>query len=95
MGSADRTEIRPGDKWRDSHGLLITVETVMHNRVTYLRDGYTAPCFCTPDRLRREFEFVSPSPEATSDIARFMAAGNSSDKIRMMREIIQNRRTRK
>ena len=29
----------PNDRYKDSHGLLVTVQTVAFNRVTFSRDG--------------------------------------------------------
>lgn len=56
-------EIRPGDKWRDSRGSVITISEVAFNRVTYTREGYENPCVCSPDRLRREFVKVASAPQ--------------------------------
>ncbi|AYN28645.1 DUF4222 domain-containing protein [Buttiauxella sp. 3AFRM03] len=56
-----QSEIRPGDKWKDSHGTKITITHCTPNRVAYIREGYTHPCFCSPDRLRREFTCAKPN----------------------------------
>ena len=63
-GGRAHPEIRPGDKWKDSRGSIVIIESYRFDRVTYCREGYSSPCFCTPERLVREFEFVSSAPVA-------------------------------
>ena len=61
-GGRAHPEIRPGDKWKDSRGSIVIIESYRFDRVTYCREGYSSPCFCTPERLAREFEFISSAP---------------------------------
>lgn len=45
----------PNDRYKDSHGLLVTVQTVAFNRVTFSRDGYPASCTVPLVRFIAEF----------------------------------------
>ena len=36
---------QPGSRYKDSHGAVVTVERVEHNRVTFYRDGYQHPAY--------------------------------------------------
>lgn len=53
-GGFAQPEIRIGDRWKDSHGSVITITEQQFNRVVFYREGYHSPCICTKDRLRRE-----------------------------------------
>ncbi|MDE8393110.1 DUF4222 domain-containing protein, partial [Klebsiella pneumoniae] len=46
-GGRAHPEIRPGDKWKDSRGGIVIIESYRFDRVTYCREGYSSPCFCT------------------------------------------------
>ncbi|HHA1286633.1 TPA: DUF4222 domain-containing protein [Enterobacter roggenkampii] len=59
-GGRAHPEIRPGDKWKDGRGNIVIIESYRFDRVTYCREGYSSPCFCTPERLVREFELFLP-----------------------------------
>ncbi|EAZ9185390.1 DUF4222 domain-containing protein [Salmonella enterica subsp. enterica serovar Berkeley] len=90
-GGRAHPEIRPGDKWKDGRGGIVIIESYRFNRVTYYREGYDSPCFCTPGRLEREFTFVSAAPfSETKDIDRIMQV-QGAERIRVMREIIRER----
>jgi len=94
-GGHTHPEIRPGDKWKDSRGGIVIIESYQFNRVTYCREGYSSPCFYTPERLAREFTFVSSAPVACGkDIDRIMQA-EGMERIRVMREIIRERGSKK
>lgn len=94
-GGPAHPEIRPGDKWKDSRGNIVIIESYRFDRVTYCREGYSSPCFCTPERLVREFEFVSSAPVAgEKNIDRIMRV-QGIERIRVMREIIRERGNRK
>lgn len=84
-------EIRPGDKWKDKHGSVVTVSECARNRVIYYREGYSSPCICSPERLRRDFRLVAKAPPAqSSDLSRIMSV-TGAERIRVVREIIQER----
>lgn len=83
-------EIRPGDKWKDNAGSVITISACSQNRVEYFREGYEHPCICSPDRLRREFTRIKPDTLtgwASTKKPAEMAAG--------LRKIIQASRAHK
>ncbi|MFU0750983.1 DUF4222 domain-containing protein, partial [Klebsiella pneumoniae] len=44
-GGRAHPEIRPGDKWKDSRGSIVIIESYRFDRVTYCREGYSSPCF--------------------------------------------------
>ena len=96
-GGQTHAEIRPGDIWRDNHGMKITVSTVSANRVVYFREGRPEECFCSPARLHGKFSFVSagPAPEAPDDHSRIMQATSCAERLRITREIIQERKVKK
>ncbi|ATI86716.1 DUF4222 domain-containing protein [Salmonella enterica] len=60
-GGRAHPEIRPGDKWKDKRGCLVTVESYRFNRVTFYRDGYASPCVQSDLRFLREFKPVEES----------------------------------
>ncbi|EAT4435230.1 DUF4222 domain-containing protein [Salmonella enterica] len=60
-GGRAHSEIRPGDKWKDKRGCLVTVESYRFNRVTFYRDGYASPCVQSDLRFLREFKRVEES----------------------------------
>lgn len=94
-GGRAHPEIRPGDKWKDSRGNIVIIESYRFDRVTYCRGGYSSLCFCTPERLVREFEFVSSAPcTGEKDIDRIMRV-QGIERIQVMREIIRERGNRK
>lgn len=94
MGNADNTAIRPGDIWKDSYGSRVIVLAASPLAVEYRRIGYDAICTSPPRHFCREFEYVKGGTNE-SDVARFLAAADGDEKIRVLREIIQERRTRK
>ncbi|HHB7836121.1 TPA: DUF4222 domain-containing protein [Klebsiella pneumoniae] len=51
---------QPGRRYKDSHGAVVTVERVEHNRVTFYRDGYSHPCVQPIERFMKEFREVAP-----------------------------------
>ncbi|EME3609790.1 DUF4222 domain-containing protein [Yersinia enterocolitica] len=57
-------EPQPNDRYKDSHGLPVTVQTVAFNRVTLSRDGYPAPCTVPLVRFTAEFTFTGGSNHA-------------------------------
>ncbi|MEN3754473.1 DUF4222 domain-containing protein [Mangrovibacter sp. SLW1] len=61
-GGRAHPEIRPGDKWKDRQGKTVIIESYQSRIVTYCREGYSSPCFCTPERMAREFTFLSSAP---------------------------------
>lgn len=49
---------RPQQRYKDSHGAIVTVERVEFNRVTFHREGYAHPCVQPPERFSKEFAEV-------------------------------------
>ncbi|KLP39508.1 DUF4222 domain-containing protein [Enterobacter ludwigii] len=86
-GGPAQSEIRPGDKWRDNSGSLVTVTGYAFNRVTYVRDGYEHPCVFPVDRFRREFTRAEGQT-----FTEWRAAANPLEKTRKLRELINARR---
>ena len=50
---------QPGSRYKDSHGAVVTVERVEHNRVTFYREGYQFPCVQPLERFMKEFQEVA------------------------------------
>lgn len=57
MGKSTSTP-RPQQRYKDSHGAIVTVEHVEHNRVTFYRSGYQFPCTQPVERFIKEFSEV-------------------------------------
>ncbi|MFS2060140.1 DUF4222 domain-containing protein [Kosakonia cowanii] len=94
-GGHTHPEIRPGDKWKDGRGNLVIIESYRSDGVIFCREGYASPCICSPERLTREFTFVSSAPNTGGkDIDRIMRV-QGIERIRVMREIIRERGNRK
>ncbi|ELD3250735.1 DUF4222 domain-containing protein [Enterobacter hormaechei] len=82
--------IRPGDIWKDRHGSRIIILAVSPLSVEYRRIGYDATCTSSPARFIRDFLYLEGKVNE-SDVSRFMAAADGNEKIRVLREIIQER----
>jgi len=48
----------PQDHYKDNRGLLVTVQSVEFNRVTFTREGYEHPCSYPLVRFVAEFTFA-------------------------------------
>ncbi|EFC5413873.1 DUF4222 domain-containing protein [Escherichia coli] len=53
-----RSEIRPGDIFRDNYGGTVTIKHVAGRCVTYRRDGYGYDCVMPAYQFRRDFSLV-------------------------------------
>lgn len=51
-------DIRPGCKWRDGHGEVVTIKNHSFNRVIFIREGYESPCTQPVQRFLQEFTSV-------------------------------------
>lgn len=78
-------DIEINSRWKDKWGVMITITSVEENRISYVRDGYTHPCICSPYRLRQEYSFL---PEETNIHQEKIRAGGR-EKIREIKKIIQ------
>lgn len=89
-GGRSHAEIRPGDIWKDRNGGRLIILAASLLRVEYRRVGYDKICSCSPSRFRQDFEYIEGNIN-TSDVSRFIQAGDGKEKIRVLREIIQER----
>ena len=55
----------PGSRYKDSHGAVVAVQRVEHNRVTFYREGYQSPCVQPLERFVNEFVEVRRDTEWT------------------------------
>ncbi|EEQ7702427.1 DUF4222 domain-containing protein [Escherichia coli] len=53
-----RSEIRPGDIFKDNYGGTITIKDVEERRITYRREGYDYDCVMPVYQFRRDFKLV-------------------------------------
>ncbi len=53
-----RSEIRPGDIFRDNYGGTVTIKSIAGRCVTYRRDGYSYDCVMPVYQFRRDFKLV-------------------------------------
>lgn len=86
-GGLVQPEIRPGDKWRNKSGELVSVTGFEFNRVTYMRDGYEHPCVFPVDRFRREYTQIAPQT-----FTEWRATTDPLEKTRKLRAMINTRR---
>ncbi|MFJ3458824.1 DUF4222 domain-containing protein [Scandinavium goeteborgense] len=78
-------EIRPGDKWKDNGGSVVTIVKCSFNRVVYIREGYEHPCICTPGRLYREFSRLKKETFTS-----WTSTSNPAEMAARLREIIND-----
>ena len=72
-GGRAHPEIRPGDKWKDSRGSIVIIESYRFDRVTYCREGTAHRVLHARKTGAREFEFISSAPGTGGrDIDRIM-----------------------
>ncbi|HBW0982194.1 TPA: DUF4222 domain-containing protein [Klebsiella aerogenes] len=45
----------PNQVYRDAHGQIVSVTAVVHNRVTFYREGYQFPCVQSIERFMKEY----------------------------------------
>ncbi|MGO2145241.1 MAG: DUF4222 domain-containing protein [Serratia bockelmannii] len=62
-GSA-QPEINQGDKWNDSRGGIVIIESYRFNRVTFIREGYSSSCVQPVQCFIDEFK---PAVESKND----------------------------
>lgn len=89
-GGRSHAEIRPGDIWKDRHGSRVIILASSRQRVEYLRIGYDNECISSPGRFIRDFVREKGRVNET-DVKRFLFAADGDEKIRVLREIIQER----
>lgn len=89
-----RPEIRPGDIWKDRHGSRIIILSVSQLRIEYRRIGYDGTCGSSPGRFDRDFEYVKGNTNE-SDVSRFLSAADGEQKLRLLREILCERKDKK
>jgi hypothetical protein len=51
---------KPQQRYQDASGAMVTVHSVQFNRVTFYRDGYSAPCKQSLERFMCEFKEAKP-----------------------------------
>lgn len=83
-------EIRPGDIWKDRRGCRVIILAASPLRVEYRRAGYDKECISSFGRFTRDFEYVDGDMNE-KDVARFLTAPDGNDKVRVLREILQER----
>lgn len=49
----------PNQRYKDASGALVTVHSVLYNRVTFSRDGYDSPCTQSVERFIWEYTEVA------------------------------------
>ncbi|EKN4770612.1 MULTISPECIES: DUF4222 domain-containing protein [Yersinia] len=50
---------RPGKRYQDEHGALVTITGIEENRVVFMRDGYPYPCMRPLNNFLNRFQKVS------------------------------------
>lgn len=89
-GASPYPNIRPGDIWKDRHGSRVIILAASPLRVEYRRAGYDKECISSFGRFTRDFEYVDGDTNE-KDVARFLNAPDGNDKVRVLREILQER----
>ncbi|EEP9808249.1 DUF4222 domain-containing protein [Salmonella enterica] len=83
-------EIRIGDIWKDRHGSRVIILSASVRCIEYRRVGYDATCSSSLGRFKRDFVYVEGNTN-TVDVERFVSAADGKEKIRVLREILQER----
>ena len=89
-GGQARSEIFPGDIFRDNRGERVTVKIVADNRITYIREGYSGECVFPVERFRREFW-----PVNRQTFSEWCESNNTAEKIHNLRALIAAKRAGK
>jgi hypothetical protein len=89
-GGLTHPEIRKGDKWKDGRGNIVIIESNRFNRVTFIRDGYSATCVLPTTRFKNEFTLVKHQT-----FSEWCEAHNTAEKIQNLRALINASRERK
>ena len=82
-GGQARSEIFPGDIFRDNRGERVTVKIVADNRITYIREGYSGECVFPVERFIREFW-----PVKRQTFSEWCESNNTAEKIHNLRALI-------
>lgn len=48
----------PNERYQDRRGNIVTVRSVVFQRVTFVREGYAHPCLALLNRFHAEFKLV-------------------------------------
>ncbi|MGK7244822.1 DUF4222 domain-containing protein [Buttiauxella agrestis] len=83
-------EIRPGDIYKDRYGEQVTVKNVSHNRIFFIREGYSSECVFPAARFESEFTFLKKQK-----IYEWHSENNPLEKTKKLRELIQAGRNKK
>ncbi|WMY72735.1 DUF4222 domain-containing protein [Buttiauxella selenatireducens] len=76
-------QILPGDIFKDKRGEHVTVKSVSHNRICFVRTGYSGECVFPAARFESEF-----SPVKRQTFSEWHKANNAAEKIQKLRELI-------
>ncbi|MFP9227597.1 DUF4222 domain-containing protein [Pectobacterium cacticida] len=57
---------QPNDRYQDNNGQCVTVRKNAFNRVTFVRDGYSAECIYPYSRFLSEFALVQGGHDEVS-----------------------------
>lgn len=84
MSSHTKTnQILPGDIFKDRRGEHVTVKSVSHNRIYFVRKGYSGECVFPAARFESEF-----SPVKQQTFSEWHKANNTAEKIQHLRAMI-------
>ncbi|RJT27690.1 DUF4222 domain-containing protein [Buttiauxella izardii] len=89
-GGLAHPEIRQGDKWKDSRGNIVIIQSNRFNRVTFIRDGYSGECILPVARFENEFILVRHQT-----FSEWCETHNTAEKIQNLRALINASRERK
>jgi len=80
---AKTNQILPGDIFKDRRGEHVTVKSVSHNRIYFVRKGYSGECVFPAARFESEF-----SPVKRQTFSEWRKANNTAEKIQHLRAMI-------
>lgn len=89
-GGLAQPEIIPGHIYKDRYGEQVTVKNVSHNRIYFIREGYSGECVFPAARFESEFTLVKKQK-----IYEWCSENNPLEKTKKLRELIQEGRTKK
>lgn len=79
----DQPEIRRGDIYKDRYGEQVTVKNICHNRIFFIRNGYSGECVFPAARFENEF-----TPVKRQTFSEWRKENNTAEKIQNLRAMI-------
>lgn len=90
ISNVKTNQILPGDIFKDKRGEHVTVKSVSHNRIYFVREGYSGECVFPAARFESEF-----IPVKRQTFSEWCKENNIAGKIQNLRAMIAAGRAQK